>query len=418
MGTQPPASLAELSRRYNELTKSIHEEWQAKLREAVILKHPTPTAFAEEAREAIRQELYGSDAPANIPLVFGWGFLSLLPDRASQAEYQTVLKEVEQWIIKGPGAPPRAMVVLDGELYQPHVFERGNPNRLGPAVDRHFLSALAKPVPFSRGSGRLDLAQAIVDPANPLTARVAVNRLWQNHFGQGLVRTPSDFGLRSDPPTHPELLDWLATEFGSVANRYSWKRMHRSIMTSQTYQQSSDEPSNPAFDVENRTWSRTNRRRLDFEATRDSILFVTGRMEDRIGGPSQDLLNGFQTRRTIYSFLNRLDLPGLLSVFDFPSPAATSAQRDTTTISPQALFLMNGPFIAAAADAVGQRPEIALIPSLPDRVHGVYRALFQRPPKADEASLAAEFLGSSPTQEMWTQWIHALLITNEFVFVD
>ena len=123
------------------------------------------------------------------------------------------------------------------------------------------------------------------------------------------------------------------------------------MMTSQVYQQVSDEPAEP-LDADNRLWNRANRRRLDFEATRDALLFVTGQLQDRIGGPSQNLLDGFQPRRTLYSFLNRQDLPGLLSVFDFPSPAATSGQRETTTISPQALFLMNGPLMGSVADAV------------------------------------------------------------------
>ncbi|MEK6259651.1 MAG: PSD1 and planctomycete cytochrome C domain-containing protein, partial [Planctomycetota bacterium] len=214
-GSAPPASLNEVAARYGELMKSIHMKWQAALREAVVLKRPAPERLADPEEEELRLELYGEAAPASVPLIFGWGFLSLLPDRASQGEYQKVLKEVEQWLIRGPGAPPRAMVLLDGESYDPRIFVRGNPNRLGDAVPRQFLSAIERDhrKPFAHGSGRLELARAIVDPANPLTARVMVNRVWQHHFGAGLVRTPGDFGMRSDPPTHPELLDWLSAEF-------------------------------------------------------------------------------------------------------------------------------------------------------------------------------------------------------------
>ena len=159
--------------------------------------------------------LYGPDAPPDVPLALGWGFLSLFPDRATQGEYQKLVKEVEQWSMTTAGAPARAMVLVDDTVpFDPQIFLRGNPNRLGQAVPRQGLE-IASPdrKPFSHGSGRLELAQSIVDPCNPLTARVFVNRVWLQHFGTGLVKTPSDFGIRSDPPSHPELLDWLAANF-------------------------------------------------------------------------------------------------------------------------------------------------------------------------------------------------------------
>lgn len=428
----PLVSINQLATRYGDLMKTVHQEWQEQLREAVILKHPTPTQFSEADREAIRLELYGDQSPANVPLVFGWGFLSLLPDRVSQGEYQKVLKDVEQWTMNGPGAPARAMVLRDGEPFEPRVFQRGNPNRLGESVPRRFPTAFSKSEVFSQGSGRLEMARAIVDPANPLTSRVFVNRLWQGHFGAGLVRTPADFGMRSDPPTHPELLDWLAAEFSgksdptgsgenprerAVFRRYSVKRMHRLMMTNRAYQQVSDELL-ASSDPDNRFWRRATRRRLDFEATRDALVFATGQLQDSIGGPSQNLLDGFQPRRTLYLFLNRLDLPGLLSVFDFPSPAATSAQRDTTTIAPQALFLMNGSLTSAVADAVVARDDLLAIASVRERIAGIYRILFQRLPTADEATLAEEFLGQQPAAASWSQFVQALLLTNEFAFVD
>ena len=418
-GSTPPQSLIEVAQRYGELMKSIHVKWQVALREAVILKRPAPERFEDPDEEELRIELYGKLAPANVPLIFGWGFLSLLPDRASQGEYQKVLKEVEQWLIRGPGAPPRAMVLRDGESYDPRVFVRGNPNRLGDAVPRQFLSAIErdKRRPFAHGSGRLELARAIVDPVNPLTARVMVNRVWQHHFGEGLVRTPGDFGMRSDPPTHPELLDGLAGEF--TGHAWSVKRLHRLILSSRVFQQSSQPPSSLDSDPDNRRLSHANRRRLDFEATRDALLFVTGRLDDRIGGPSQPMLDGgFQPRRTVYAFLDRLDSPGLLSVFDFPSPAATSASRDTTTVSPQALYLMNGPFTATAADLVTQRPDVTREADTMSRVRQITRILIAREPKPMEERLAAEFLGVQPSPGAWQQFVHALLLTNEFLFVD
>jgi hypothetical protein len=193
--------------------------------------------------------------------------------------------------------------------------------------------------------------------------------------------------------------------------------MHRLIVGSQVYQQISREPALP-LDPDNRLWNRTNRRRLDFESTRDALIFVTGQLQDQIGGPSRNLLDGFQPRRTIYSFLNRLDLPGILSVFDFPNPAATSATRDTTTISPQALYLMNGPLIGFVTDAVMNRSDVAAISDPAARVNQLYRIVFQRLPTETERHLASDFLGTEPSPAAWSQFVHALLVTNEFVFVD
>ena len=445
-GEQPPASLNEVAARYGQLMKSVHLKWQSALREAVILKRPAPISFDDPDEEELRIELYGEAAPANVPLIFGWGFLSLLPDRASQGEYQKVLKEVEQWLIGGPGSPPRAMVLNDGETFDPRVFVRGNPHRLGDTVPRQFLSAITprERKPFVHGSGRLELARAIVNPSNPLTARVMVNRVWQHHFGAGLVRTPGDFGMRSDPPTHPELLDWLSGEFAgdrqvlarraseglpqlsgqpSLARRasqdWSLKRLHRLMLASRVYQQSSQAPQSSDADPENRLLSHANRSRLDFEATRDALLFVTGQLDDRVGGPSRPMLDGgFHPRRTLYAHLDRLDPPSLLSVFDFPSLAATSASRDTTTVSPQALFLMNGPLVATVSQGIVQRDDVTREPNTSSRVKHLIRILFSREPNAQEERLATEFLGSQPSPIAWQQFAQALLLTNEFVFVD
>ena len=185
------------------------------------------------------------------------------------------------------------MALEDAPLpVEPRVFIRGNPNNLGEAVPRQFLGVLSGPGrrPFGDGSGRLELARAIVDPGNPLTARVLVNRVWMHHFGTPLVGTPGDFGLRSEPPTHPELLDHLATTF--VKDGWSIKRLHRRIMLSHTYQQASDDrPDGRRLDPENVLYWRMNRRRLDFEATRDALLAVSGRLSQAVGGPSVKAVN-------------------------------------------------------------------------------------------------------------------------------
>jgi hypothetical protein len=285
--------------------------------------------------------------------------------------------------------------------------------------------------PFRQGSGRVELARAIVDPANPLTARVIVNRVWMHHFGQGLVDTPGDFGLRSNPPSHPELLDYLAATF--MERGWSLKDLHRRIMNSGVYQQASSagrvsNPSertserigNPSYaqDPENRLLWRMNRRRLEFEALRDSLLAVSGSLEPRLGGPPVEIFAGqFVPRRSIYGAINRMDLPPLLSTFDFPSPATLSPKRDTTTVPPQALFLMNHPFVLEAARRVAARPEIAPA-EVTGKIERLHALLFGRPPNPGELKAAHDFLGSSPSGQRLAMYVHGLLLLNEFAFVD
>jgi hypothetical protein len=265
------------------------------------------------------------------------------------------------------------------------------------------------------------MARAVVAPDNPLTARVFVNRLWLHHFGAGLVRTPSDFGLRSEPPSHPELLDYLASRF--VQEGWSIKQMQRWMVASAAYRQGSGfgvQGSGAAGqkDADNRLLSRTNRRRLDFESMRDAILSVAGELDGTVGGPPANLLDGgFHRRRSLYAFLDRQDLPGLLSTFDFPSPNSSSPQRDTTTVPPQALYWMNGPFVSQATGRLLARPGIAAADP-PTKIMRLYETIFARHPTDEEKRLAAAFLGSQPTAESWQQLAQALLMTNEFVFVD
>ncbi len=350
---KPPRTLAETAKRYAELLNRAEKLWQEALKEATSAKRPAPTALADSAQEELRQAFHGPDAPANVALL-PYGDLSLLPDRPSQGKLQELKKAVEQWRASGPGAPPRAMVLEDLPTpYQPRVFRRGNPNNPGEAVPRQFVEVLSANTgqPFRNGSGRLELARAIASNDNPLTARVLVNRLWQHHFGRGLVTTPSDFGLRSDPPSHPELLDYLASEF--VASGWSIKAIHRQIMLSAAYQQGDDDRSAcRRVDPENTLLWRMVPRRLDLEATRDALLAVAGRLSPTLGGPSvKDLTSTAATRRTLYGHLDRLNVPALYRTFDFPNPDATSPQRDNTTVAPQALFLMNHPFAIDCAGA-------------------------------------------------------------------
>src|SRR5262249_45719106 len=208
----------------SEVLNGVEKAWQEAAKDGA-------TALSDPAQEELRQVFHGPNVPAN-PAPGEINDLCLFPDRPSQGKLQELRKAVEQWRITGAGAPPRAHALVDRpEPFEPRVFLRGNPNQPGAAVARRMPATIfPQAATFHEGSGRLELARAIVDPANPLTARVFVNRVWMHHFGRGLVTTPGDFGLRSDPPSHPELLDHLATEF--VRSGWSIKTLHRTILLS------------------------------------------------------------------------------------------------------------------------------------------------------------------------------------------
>ena len=239
-----------------------------------------------------------------------------------------------------------------------HARQSASPRRSRAAAILGVLSGSDRK-PFTHGSGRLELAAAITDQGNPLTARVIVNRVWQQHFGRGLVATASDFGARGDTPTHPALLDYLAATFRD--DGWSLKRLHRRLMLSSTYQQdSADRPECVSIDPENRFLWKMNRRRVEFEVVRDSLLAAAGRLDRSLGGKPIPLLSEpYSTRRTIYGFIDRGDLPGLYRAFDFASPEASSPERPRTTVPQQALFVMNSPFVIEQARHLAARPEIA-----------------------------------------------------------
>jgi mono/diheme cytochrome c family protein len=346
-------------------------------------------------------------------------------NRKVRDELRGLQKKVDQWQVVGRGAPPRAMVLNDmAAPVEPHVLLRGNPRSPGPAVPRQFLEVVAgeRRRPFKKGSGRLELAQAIASKDNPLTARVLVNRVWAWHFGQGLVRTPSDFGTRGEPPTHPELLDWLAATF--MEEGWSVKKLHRLILLSSTYRQASDGNDRAAqADPENRLLGRMNRQRLDFEAMRDGLLAAAGRLDAARGGPAVDLTRApFSTRRSVYGFIDRQNLPGLFRTFDFASPDASTAQRYTTTVPQQALFLMNSPFVVEQARHFVSRPDVAGQPSDAAKIDRLYRLAYGRAAAPEEIELGRRFLAEAvraPAKlSPWEQYAQVLLLSNEFMFVD
>jgi hypothetical protein len=276
------------------------------------------------------------------------------------------------------------------------VFVRGDPRVKGAEVSRRFLEVLAgeERRAFTRGSGRLELAEAITAADNPLTARVMVNRIWMHHFGEGIVRTPSDFGTRGERPTHPDLLDYLASRFREEG--WSIKSAHRHIMLSSVYrQQSADRPEARMQDPENRLLWRMSPQRLDWEAHRDSVLELAGRLDAAIGGRPVSLTATAPTnRRTVYGFIDRQDVPGVVRAFDFANPDQHTPQRHTTTVPQQALFLMNSPFVAEQARALAAREVIAGGGEPAERIRQLHRLVFLRDPTASELKLGLRFLAS------------------------
>ena len=341
-----------------------------------------------------------------------------------QAELQQLAAQAEQ--TKQAIGPkfPTAHGLADAEPKNLKIHVRGNHKTLGDEVPRRFLSILSagEPAPFASGSGRLELARAVASPANPLTARVMVNRVWQQHFGRGIVDTPSNFGMLGAPPTHPELLDDLAARF--VADGWSLKQLHRELVLSSAYRQSSaltDE--GQQRDPENRLLWRAARQRLDIEQWRDVMLLVTGQLDTSVGGPSQNLNDANHRRRTLYSSVSRHELNATLRLFDFPDPNLTSERRSLTTVPMQQLFMLNSDFMVRQSRALAARLNAAPHADDTTQVLAAYQLVFQREASSDERELCVEFVRRAAADRQaklspWEQFTQALLAANEFLFVD
>jgi hypothetical protein len=426
-------------------------------------EHQTNAPGAAELRAFLRDPRSPTVVPDTGIINNEWFFPTSHADELGKLQ-----GDVERRLIE-LGTPAALTLTDRAPEPNPRVFNRGSPSRLGEEVPRQFLEVLAGPKrePFRHGSGRLELARAIVSPDNPLTARVMVNRIWQHHFGAGLVETPSDFGLRAEPPSHPELLDWLARRF--MADGWSVKAMHRLILASATYQQGSvngieqsgtvatlaksksanrsnrsihlTDPdsyqqesvngieqsgtvatlaksksanrSNRSIpltdpDPDNRLLSRFPTRRLEFEAVRDAMLAVSGELNLATGGKPVDLLEAGNKRRTIYALVDRQFLPGTFRTFDFANPDIHIAVRHETTVPQQALFFLNGSFAAARAKALARRCADA---SPERRVQQLHQTLYQRAATKSEVAAALKFIKAAaadpapvPPPVRETQW--------------
>jgi mono/diheme cytochrome c family protein len=355
-------------------------------------------------------------------------------------------KKARERLAKEPLPLDLAYAVAEGQRWvgNARVQMRGDPTKLGQEVPRRFLQvlggqALPADVP---GSGRLELARWLTDAKNPLTARVMVNRLWQHHFGRGIVPTPNDFGRQGQPPSHPELLDWLASRF--VEAGWSVKAMHRLMVTSRAYRLGGDESeAGHQADPDNQLLWRFPRRRLDAESIRDTLLALAGLLDRSVGGPhpfpSQTTWNYTQhnpfkavyetDRRSVYLMTQRIQRHPYLALFDGADTNASTARRDSSTTPLQALYLMNDPFVHRLAGAFAAR----LVRERPDddgRIDLSFRLALARPPAPSEVAAAREFLGrareklaaagvAGPERETqaWRGYARGLFLSNELLYV-
>ncbi|MBI4659328.1 MAG: DUF1549 domain-containing protein [Verrucomicrobia bacterium] len=300
------------------------------------------------------------------------------------------------------------------------IHIRGSYTRLGPMIPRRlptFFAGESQP-PITQGSGRREVASWVASKENPLTARVIVNRVWQWHFGEGLVRTPNNFGLLSEPPSHPALLDWLAARF--VDDGWSLKKLHRRLVLTATYQQASALPrAQFARDSDNRRLGRFAARRLDAEAIRDAMIFVSGRLDPSLGGPAGPEVD--VPRRSLYVQTARWDRSNFAMLFDAANPDASVEMRTVSTVAPQALWMLNHDFVQAQAAHLAKRLIQEWSGDKAARLQRAYQVLFARPARADEIEIGLELLAKSGAPDEETAWrdlAHVLLCTNEFIYVD
>jgi len=398
----------------------------------------TESERAEQSQDALRQLLFGPEG-------------LLIPPKNSRTYYPAELQERLEAIDRdraalrsnAPPALPMTLAVEESSPTDVPVHVRGSHLQPGPdPVPRGFVQVLNRtmnPEIPANQSGRLQLANWLTDPKHPLTARVTVNRIWQAHFGEGLVRTPDNFGVRGEAPTHPELLDWLALEF--IRSGWSLKQLHRTIVLSSTYQMSSAYDARAAAaDPDNRLLWRMNRRRLDAEPLRDALLTVAGRLDLQMGGAlvswanaeyvPADTVSSNSLRRAIYLPVVRDRVYDLFTIFDFANPSVGVCQRTPTVVSHQALFFLNSPLVKEQSKHFARLLLADANVSDKDRVNRAYQRALGRPASRTEITRALAFLGrarltlsGSAKEEMvsesaWASLCQALLASNEFLYLD
>lgn len=359
------------------------------------------------------------------------------------------LKEMDAAIAKAEdrlSAMPRVMVPLEGTIADAPILVRGNPATPGAVVPRGFPKIVTNvnvAGPGPAASGREELAAWLAHPDHPLTARVIVNRVWLWHFGEGLVRSPDNFGLRGETPSHPELLDWLAVWF--VENGWSLKKLHELILSSATYRQAVLTKA-PAQDPENRLFSGFPRRRLEAEVLRDSMLAISGRLDAAMGGSLMTVqdrtyanggnapaditnkMNYGSSRRSVYVPIIRNALYDFFSAFDYPNPGVITGQRAQTTVAPQALFLMNSPFVLEQSAALAGRIE-GMDGDDAARVRAAWQLVLSRPARSDEIDRSLAYVNAleedlrrlgdgSPRRSAWTRMCQTLFASNEFLYLQ
>lgn len=391
----------------------IRSHWMVSRDEGVA------TGLREEVRDLF-SELLSSRGPYWVASDKRWE--SLPPAMREQLSLERL--ELEQLKSKPAVEIPRTITVLDGGppgtrhegFHDAPVFIRGNPKRLGKVVPRGIPAAFGgEPVAIEKGSGRLELAQWLTRADHPLTARVIVNRTWQHHFGQGLVRTSTNFGVRGELPSHPELLDYLAKRL--VESGWSIKDLHREILLSSTYQQSSLSPS--SRDPENRFLSRMPRRRLDAEEIRDSLLATSGVLSSNSGGPG--FLDVAVSRRTLYLMSVRTGAKAadFASLFDGSSGGGIIERRNQSTVAPQALFFMNDAWLDQAATALADRGlREASDGTSANRIRKLYEILFARPATDREIEIGLQLIDDNTVANPWVRYCRVLFCSNEFIHVD
>lgn len=392
----------EVSARFNAWQQE-HKKKQAELQKWTV----------ERGRAVAR--LAAADAPRYLPAAWVLG-------EFGRKQYRERKAELDRDVMAAPPAPAVAHGVSGGGKAMP-IYLRGSVDRPGEMAPPGFLRVLQRgdssAAPKQQFT-RLDLADSIASASNPLTARVFANRVWHHHFGRGIVGTPSNFGKLGDRPTHPELLDTLAVRF--VESGWSIRWLHREIMLSATYQLSSaNDPGNAASDPDSQYLWRVPPHRLDVEAWRDAVLAVSGRLNPALGGPSLDLSDPANVRRTVYARVSRFVPNTMLALFDFPDANVSSARRGATTVPQQQLFVLNSGFMIDSARAFAARLAKAA-PGDPERIALAFQLAYGRPPTDAERELGMEFLrlSASPqdTLSAWEQYAQILLATNEFAWVD